>query len=83
MYGRWHGLPPVLLQVSSTELLYDDARRVHERILTAGGVSRLSVFDDVVHGWQLLAPLVPEARAAQQELASFVAQSLSSRDVRP
>ena len=56
---------------------------VSRQVLAAGGVSRLSVFDDVVHGWQLLAPLVPEARAAQQELASFVAQSLSSRDVRP
>lgn len=82
-YGKWHGLPPVLLQASSTELLFDDARRVHERIPGEGGVSSLSVFDDVVHGGQLLAPLVPEVRAARQELASFLAQSLSSRDVRP
>jgi acetyl esterase/lipase len=72
LYGSWHGLPPVLLQVSSTELLYDDSRRVHERIIAAGGPSQLSVFDDVVHGWQLLAPFVPEARVAQIQVATFV-----------
>jgi acetyl esterase/lipase len=77
LYAEWRGLPPVLLQVGSTELLLDDARRVHERIVTAGGASRLTVYDDMVHGWQLLAPLVPEARAAVREVADFVGAHLA------
>jgi acetyl esterase/lipase len=78
LYGRWDHLPPVLMQVGSTELLYDDARRVHERILAAGGSSQLSQYKDVVHGWQLLAPFVPEAGVAQYEGARFIEQHLCS-----
>jgi hypothetical protein len=66
------GLPPVLLQVGSTELLLEDARRMHERLLAAGGASRLSIYEDVVHGWQLLTPLIPEACAAVREVADFL-----------
>jgi len=65
-------LPPVLLQVGSTELLLDDAVRVHERIVAGGGSSRLTVYADVAHGWQLLSPFVPEARDAVREVAGFV-----------
>ena len=83
LYGNWHGLPPVLLQVGSTELLFDDARRVHDRILTAGGSSELSVFADVVHGWQLLAPFVPEAQVAQRQVARFMADCLDRQHVLP
>ena len=80
LYAEWGGLPPVLLQVGSTELLLDDARRVHERIVAAGGASQLTEYDDVVHGWQLLAPLVPEARAALREVAGFVRAHLVDPD---
>ena len=72
LFGRWHGLPPALVQVGSTELLLDDARRVHDAIIAAGGRSRLSIYDDVVHGWQLLAPFVPESRAALREVSAFI-----------
>src|SRR5512145_1724351 len=34
------GLPPLLLQVASDELLFDDARRIHDNVRKAGGVSR-------------------------------------------
>jgi acetyl esterase/lipase len=76
VYAEFHDLPPVLLQVGSTELLLDDARRVHDAIVAAGGASRLTVYDDVIHAWQLLAPFMPEARAALREIADFVAAHL-------
>lgn len=72
LFGDMRGLPPVLLQVGSTELLFDDARQLHERLLAAGGESRLSVYDSVAHAWQLLTPFVPEATQALQEVADFV-----------
>jgi acetyl esterase/lipase len=65
-------LPPLLLQVGSTELLLDDARAVHERILAAGGASRLEVYEDLPHGWQMLDGFVPEARVALKQAASFI-----------
>lgn len=65
------GLPPMLLQVGSTELLLDDSRRVHEKILASGGSSRLEVFGDVPHCWQMFDGIVPEARIALRQAADF------------
>lgn len=65
-------LPPVLLQVGSSELLLDDSRRVHDAILHAGGDSELQVFEDVVHGWQMFDGWVPEARQALRQAAAFL-----------
>lgn len=77
VYADLRGLPPLLLQVGSTELLLDDARRVHRRVLEGGGQSRLEIFDDVLHCWQMLDGLVPEARTALRQAAAFVDQHLS------
>jgi acetyl esterase/lipase len=65
-------LPPLLLQVASAELLLDDARRVHDKIGKAGGVSKLEVFEGVFHGWQMLDGFLPEARAALRQAAAFM-----------
>jgi epsilon-lactone hydrolase len=65
-------LPPVLLQVASSELLLDDARRVHDSIRQAGGVSTLEVFDGVFHAWHMLDGFIPEARAALRQAAAFM-----------
>jgi len=77
VYADLHDLPPVLLHVGSTELLLDDARRVHEQIRRVGGECSLRVYDDVPHGWQMLFPFVPEAVASLQETANFIDASLA------
>jgi acetyl esterase/lipase len=72
LLGVMDGLPPALLQVGATELLLDDARRMHERITSAGGTSHLSVYEGVAHAWHLGIPFMPEATRAVREVASFV-----------
>jgi acetyl esterase/lipase len=79
LYGAAHALPPVLLQVGAGELLLDDARRMHERLVAAGGRSRLTVYEGVSHGWQLMAGTLPEATRAVAEIAAFVAEHLAAR----
>lgn len=74
--GDFRGLPPLLLQVGSTEILLDDARGVHDGIRAAGGASRLEIYEDLPHGWQMLDGLVPEARAALRQAASFIGEHL-------
>lgn len=76
------GLPPLLLQVGSTELLLDDARLVHEKILAAGGVSRLEVYEDVFHCWQMLEGIIPESRAALLSAARFIDEHAPSEQRR-
>ena len=72
IYANVAGLPPVLFHVGSTELLLDDSRMMHERILAAGGESQLEIFEDVSHGWQMLAPIVPEATRSLRQAAGFM-----------
>jgi epsilon-lactone hydrolase len=72
VYADLAGLSPLLLQVGSTELLLDDARRVHRKIQAAHGTSRLEIYEDVAHCWQMLYGFVPEARAALRQAASFI-----------
>lgn len=76
VFADLHGLPPLLLQVGSVELLLDDARRVHQRVRAAGGESQLSVYEDVMHVWQVLTPWVPESRIALGEAAAFLRSHL-------
>lgn len=73
-YAVLSGLPPLLVHVGSTELLLDDARRIHASIYSSGGTCRLRVFDDVTHCWQMFAPLVPEATESLREAAAFIAE---------
>lgn len=66
------GLPPLLLQVGSTELLLDDSRMVHDKIQRAGGVSKLEIYEDVFHCWQMLDGVLPEAGVALRQAAAFI-----------
>lgn len=77
VYADLRGLPPLFLQVESTELLLDDARRVHDKVREAGGVSRLEVVDGVFHGWQMLDGFVPEATQALDQASAFMNEPTS------
>jgi acetyl esterase/lipase len=66
------GLPPVLFQAGSTEVLADDSRRIHEKMIAAGIGSRLEIFDGVSHVWQMTIGIIPEARKALQNTADFI-----------
>jgi epsilon-lactone hydrolase len=72
LFADLEGLPPLLVQVGADEILLDDARRVHDRILAAGGSSTLQVFPGVFHAWHLLDGFVPEAREALDNAATFI-----------
>jgi acetyl esterase/lipase len=66
------GLPPLLIQVGRDEVLLDDARDLHSKVVAAGGSSQLHIYDNIPHGWHYGAPFVPETREALREIAEFV-----------
>ena len=66
------GLPPTLIQVGRDEVLLDDARNLHAKILASDGSSELHIYDDVPHGWHYGAPFVPETGEALREAADFI-----------
>ncbi|MEM9947984.1 MAG: alpha/beta hydrolase [Cyanobacteria bacterium P01_D01_bin.36] len=73
LFGRPDGLPPLHIQVGDTELLLDDAKRVHDKVQSCGGESDLLVYPGVFHSWQILDGFVPEARSSLQKAADFIA----------
>lgn len=76
VFADFHDLPPILFQVSSTEILLDDSRRIHEKINAAGGISELEIFDELSHCWQMLNGFVPEAGQALRHAAAFILRHL-------
>ncbi len=70
-YGDVSGLPPVYIQAGSTDPLADDAVRLHEKILAAGGESRLDVYPGMFHVWQAFYIFLKEGRKALKSIASF------------
>ena len=76
LYGSLHDLPPVLLHVGASEILLDDSVRLHQSVLEAGGTSRLRIYDDVAHCWQMLVPFLPESNDSLREAAAFAVAHL-------
>jgi acetyl esterase/lipase len=77
VFGDFTGMPPILLQVGSTEILVDDSRRIHQKIQAAGGISEMQIYDDVFHSWQMGIGLLPEADAAMKSAAEFIRRHTS------
>lgn len=72
IFADLKGLPPLLIQASTTELLYDEAVRLHEKADKSGVESTLRAYPGLPHVWQMLTFLLPEAGAALREVACFV-----------
>jgi epsilon-lactone hydrolase len=79
VYGDLSRLPPVLVQVSSAEMLHDDARRYVNRAVAAGSPVQLQTWAHMVHVWQIFHPELPEGRAALEEVGRFLAQAPVSK----
>lgn len=70
--GKLSNLPPLLLQVSLTEMLLDDAARYYHRAREQGAEVTLETYDNMVHVWHMFYPELPEARIAMQRIQHFL-----------
>src|SRR6266702_1947251 len=72
VFADLHGLPPLLLQVGSREILLDDSLCI-ARIAAMDDVAvSVEVWPGMVHQWQLFPGLIPEARRALEDTARFI-----------
>jgi acetyl esterase/lipase len=78
LFADLTGLPPLLVQVGTAELLLDDARRIAERADAAGVDVTLDIWDDMIHVWQAFADFLPEAREAIARIGAYVDERLSA-----
>lgn len=65
------GLPPILGQVGSTELLLDDTVRAADQADRAGVPFFLEIWDRLPHVFPLMA-FLPESRVAVERMAKFI-----------
>lgn len=84
LLGDLAGLPPILVQASTAEMLLDDARRYVYKACAAGSPVKLQTWTDMVHVWQIFYPELPQAGEAWREIESFLrAHSVSNRQLGP
>ena len=72
LYADLRGLPPTLIQAGGAETLLDDSTRLAEAARAAGVAVELDVWDDMIHVWQLFAPMLPEGRQALAQAGAFI-----------
>ncbi len=78
LYADLSGLPPLLVQVGEAETLYDDAVRLAERARKAGVDVTFEPWPEMVHVWQIFAPILPEGREALGAAGRFIAARVKS-----
>jgi monoterpene epsilon-lactone hydrolase len=76
LYADLAGLGPIYIQVGEHELLLDDGRRLAQHAEQAGVDTRLDVFPEQQHTFQMMAGRAPEADDAICRLADWVEPKL-------
>jgi monoterpene epsilon-lactone hydrolase len=77
LYADLHGLPPLLIQVGSNEILLDDATRLADQARQSDVDVTLQVWEGMWHVWHPWAGLVPESQQALDEISAFIRDHLS------
>ena len=72
LYADLHGLPPLLIQVGTSETLYDDATRLSTRAEAAGVETCFESWDEMIHVWHLFAPMLDDGQRAIERIGEFV-----------
>ena len=76
--GDLRGLPPMLVQVSTSEILLDDAVGLEAQGRAAGLEVTCDRWEGLPHDWQAAVPFAPEARVAVRALGAFLDARLGS-----
>jgi epsilon-lactone hydrolase len=71
-HAELRGLPPLLIQIGTAEMLYDQATAFARRAEQAAVTVRLEEYPDRVHLWHSLTPLFPEFQPSIDRIGEFV-----------
>ncbi len=72
IFADLKGLPPILIQVGSNEVLLDDAIRLNKALKQVDGDVTLEVWEAQMHVWHLMSMIVPEGKHAINVIGTFV-----------
>ena len=72
LYGDFRGLPPLLVQVGTSEVLFDDATRLDARARAGGVDVTLEAWNGMIHVFQAFAHMLPEGQEAIDHIGAFL-----------
>ncbi len=72
LYADLQGLPPIFIQVGSTEILLDDSVRFAKRAKEAGVDIELDIWEDMPHVFQTTALFTPEGKQGIEKIGEFI-----------
>ncbi|MCX6006383.1 MAG: alpha/beta hydrolase, partial [Chloroflexi bacterium] len=72
LYADLKGLPPLLVQVGTCEVLLSDSRGLVGRAQQAGVNAIIDEWEKMQHEWQFAASFIPEGRRAIARIGEFI-----------
>ncbi len=79
LYGDFYEFPTSLIQCSTSEMLYDDGLRLHEKMKNQNINSKLQTWDGLMHWWHLFQKIIPEADEAVNLIVDFINEIYTKR----
>ena len=76
LFGDHTGLPPTLTFASKSEMLFDDSRRLHDKLLEKGVKSQFFDEDGLAHVWPFFNVWMPEAKKSIAQTGAFLRSHL-------
>lgn len=71
VFARLDGLPPLLVQVGTNEVLYDDSLRLAGSAAAAHVDVTLEIWENMIHVWHMFYPMLAEGREAIAKMGAF------------
>jgi epsilon-lactone hydrolase len=78
LYADLTGLPPLLIQVGTEEVLLDDSLRLNHRAREQGVSTTLEVWDEMIHVWHFFHPQLQEGREAIGRVGDYVREHVAA-----
>jgi monoterpene epsilon-lactone hydrolase len=76
IFGDYHSIPPLLIQVGEYEIIRDDSLRIAAKARSEATAVTLEVWPGMFHVFQSHEPLLPEGKEAIKHIARFMQSCL-------
>ncbi len=82
LFGNFRGLPPILVQSSESEVLYNDSTRFVSKAKKQGVKITFQTWHGLIHWWHMFGGM-PEAKEAIDKIIQFIAEHYGSAKTKP
>ena len=77
LYADLSGLPPLLIQTGTAEILLDDSTRFAQKAINQSVTVDLDLWEGMFHVFQIFGNLIPESKKALKKIGEFAKSNFS------